>query len=122
MNILVLNCGSSSLKFQVLETSHAQILADADRRIYGLPAEAPEPEDVVRRMLPYVEQQLVRGVRLSAITRHMVGLFQGRPGAKRWRRHLSENGHRPGAGLEVLLDALDQVLAAAAHRRTRPAA
>ena len=57
-------------------------------------------------MLPYIAAELTAGTRLSAITRHMLGLFQGRPGARAWRRHLSENAHRPGAGPEVVTDAL----------------
>jgi hypothetical protein len=57
-------------------------------------------------MLPYLEAQLAGGTYLKHVTRHMLGLFQGRPGARAWRRHLSENAHRPGAGLRVVEDAL----------------
>lgn len=64
---------------------------------------------VVHAMLPYVEQELLQGVRLQQIVRHMLGLFQGRPGARRWRRYLSENAHRRGAGVEVLEAALRQL-------------
>lgn len=81
------------------------ILADADRLIYGESAETADAHAVVRAMLPYVEDARRRGAPLSAITRHMLGLFQGRPGARAWRRHLSENAHRPGAGPELLLAA-----------------
>lgn len=81
------------------------ILAGADRLIYGEPSDPPDAHDVVRAMLPYVEDARGRGAPLSAITRHMLGLFQGRPGARAWRRHLSENAHRPGAGPETLLAA-----------------
>jgi len=52
-----------------------------------------------------VERNLAAGVPLIAMTRHILGLFQGRPGARAWRRHLSENAHRRGAGVEVLKDA-----------------
>ena len=62
--------------------------------------------DVVRAMLPYIEEQLRRGVRLQQIVRHMLGLFQGRPGARAWRRYLSEYAHRDAAGVEVLERAL----------------
>ncbi|NYZ16947.1 tRNA dihydrouridine(20/20a) synthase DusA [Azospirillum sp. RWY-5-1] len=81
------------------------ILADADRLLYGESAEPPDAHAVVRAMLPYVEAARRRGAPLSAITRHMLGLFQGRPGARAWRRHLSENAHRPGAGPDLLLAA-----------------
>lgn len=62
--------------------------------------------EVVQRFLPYVEQQCAEGVPLQSITRHVLGLFQGQPGARAWRRHLSENSHRPGADYTVLEDAL----------------
>lgn len=61
---------------------------------------------VVHRLLPYVEEQRMDGVRLHAITRHILGLFQGCPGARAWRRTLSEQGHQPGAGVEVIEQAL----------------
>ena len=61
---------------------------------------------VVEEMLPYVEQELAAGAELKHITRHMLGLFKGQPGARAWRRHLSENAHRPGAGIEVIDRAL----------------
>jgi tRNA-dihydrouridine synthase A len=54
----------------------------------------------------YVARQLVAGVPLHAMTRHMLGLFNGRRGARQFRRHLSENATRPGAGIDVLRDAL----------------
>ena len=82
------------------------ILAGVDQRFHGEPAPAPEREAVVEAMLPYIAAELSAGTRLSAITRHMLGLFQGRPGARAWRRHLSENAHRPGAGVDVVTDAL----------------
>ncbi len=61
-------------------------------------------------MLPFVEQQQALGVPVHRITRHMLGLFQGQPGARSWRRHLSENAHRPGAGPEILSEALALVI------------
>jgi tRNA-dihydrouridine synthase A len=59
--------------------------------------------------LPYVERQLADGVPLNSISRHILGLFQGRPGARGWRRSLSEQAHLPGAGIEVLREAARQV-------------
>lgn len=69
----------------------------------------PSPHALVRAYLPYVEQQLAAGVRLSAITRHMLSLFQAVPGARAWRRHLSENAFRPGMGVELIEEALAKV-------------
>jgi tRNA-dihydrouridine synthase A len=68
--------------------------------------QAPGRHEVVRSMIPYIERQLSAGDQLQRITRHMLGLFAGQPGARAWRRHLSENAHLPGAGVEVLLEAL----------------
>jgi tRNA-dihydrouridine synthase A len=59
--------------------------------------------------MPYVEARLAEGVPLHAMTRHVLGLFNGRPGARAWRRHLSTQAVRPGAGIEVLRAALDYV-------------
>jgi tRNA-dihydrouridine synthase A len=61
---------------------------------------------VVDRMRPYIEQQLAAGTELKHMTRHMLGLYSGRPGARAWRRTLSERSHRRGAGIEVLDEAL----------------
>ena len=82
------------------------LLAEADRRFFGDTRSAPTRHQVVAAFLPYVERQLARGVSLSAMTRHILGLFQGRPGARAWRRYLSEQAHRPGAGVEIIEAAL----------------
>jgi tRNA-dihydrouridine synthase A len=71
------------------------------------------PEEVVGAMLPYIARELSGGVRLHAITRHMLGLFAGRPGARHWRRHLSEHATRAGAGPEVVEAALARLQEAA---------
>jgi tRNA-dihydrouridine synthase A len=80
------------------------ILAEVDARFFG--GAAHTVEAAVEAYLEYVEHQLARGVPLNAMTRHMLGLFNARPGARLFRRHLSENATRPGAGIEVLRDAL----------------
>ncbi|WP_449227848.1 tRNA dihydrouridine(20/20a) synthase DusA [Azospirillum argentinense] len=80
------------------------ILADADRRLFG-GEPGPDRYAVVEAMAAYAEERMRQGAPLSAITRHMLGLFQGLPGARAWRRHISENAHLPGAGPEVLLKA-----------------
>lgn len=86
----------------------ADILCDADRMIYDDP-HAITAEDAVRAMLPYIDTHLQNGGRLGQITRHMLGLFAGRPGARMWRRVLSEGAHRPGAGRALVEEALAHV-------------
>jgi tRNA-dihydrouridine synthase A len=81
------------------------ILLAADARIYGDPT-TRSAEEVVHLMLPYIADHLAQGGRLGQITRHMLGMFQGRPGARGWRRHLSENAHHDGAGPSVVSAAL----------------
>ena len=66
----------------------------------------PERHEIVTQMLPYVESVLRDGQPLGRVTRHMLGLYAGQPGARAWRRHISEHAHKKGAGAEVLVDAL----------------
>ena len=63
-------------------------------------------KDVFEAMMPYIERELAQGARLHSITRHFVGAFHGVPGARAFRRHLAENGVKPGAGVDVLRDAV----------------
>ncbi|MDO5756194.1 MAG: tRNA dihydrouridine(20/20a) synthase DusA [Rhodobacterales bacterium] len=84
----------------------ADILCAADRKIYGEPQSDTTPEGAVRAMLPYIEAHLTGGGRLNQVTRHMLGLFAGQPGARAWRRILSEGAHLPGAGPQLIEDAL----------------
>lgn len=86
----------------------ADILAAADPVIFGA-GEARNAVEVVHQMLPYIERHLSDGARLHQITRHMLGLFAGRPGARAWRRILSEGANRTGAGTDLVLEALEQV-------------
>ena len=90
------------------------ILSAADPEIFGTGA-AVAPEAAVRAMLPYIAAHLEAGGRLHQVTRHMLGLFAGRPGARAWRRMLSEGAHRPGANGELVEEALATVLAPAAE-------
>jgi len=69
----------------------------------------PSRHDIIQTMLPYIEQRMTQGRPLKSITRHLLGLFQGQPGARAWRRYLSENAHLKGAGLNVLEKALSLV-------------
>ena len=73
----------------------------------------PKRHDVVHAMLPYIDAVVAGGEPLHRVTRHMLGLFAGQPGARAWRRYISENAHRPGAGKEVLINALSAMPAAA---------
>lgn len=81
------------------------ILQQADRRIFH-DDHYISARDAVLAMLPYCEEHLSQGGRINQITRHMLDLFSGQPGARHWRRYLSENAHRPDAGPEVILAAL----------------
>lgn len=82
------------------------LLAGVDGSCFGDGEPPPDRHAVVRAMEDYIAAGLAAGIPLAAMTRHMLGLFQGVPGARAWRRHLSEQAHRPGAGLAVLQDAL----------------
>ncbi|MEM8793064.1 MAG: tRNA dihydrouridine(20/20a) synthase DusA [Pseudomonadota bacterium] len=85
------------------------LLGRADRLVWGDDRPEVAPEAAVRAMYHYIETQLAAGTRLHQITRHMLGAFNGRPGARRWRRVLSEQAHRTGAGVEVIEQALTEV-------------
>lgn len=82
------------------------LLLDVDPQLFGVDAPIGNPFAVVEAMYPYIEREMTRGAALGHITRHMLGLFQGIPGARQWRRHLSENAHKPGAGIPVVEAAL----------------
>jgi tRNA-dihydrouridine synthase A len=73
------------------------MLAGADREIFGDQAQGRTRREVLEAFAYYAERQMAEGVPLSAMTRHVLGLFNGRPGARAWRRHISENAHRPEA-------------------------
>jgi tRNA-dihydrouridine synthase A len=94
-------------------------LGELDRRLFG---DGPDvtPEAAVARYLSYVRGELARGTHLAAMTRHMLGLFHARPGARAWRRILTVEGAKSGAGVEVIEHAL-AALAEAAARRAEPA-
>jgi tRNA-dihydrouridine synthase A len=81
-------------------------LLAVDPLIYGEPAQFASMRAALEAYYPYVERELARGVRLNSITRHILGCFHGVPGARAFRRHLAEKGVRPGAGVDVLRDAI----------------
>ncbi|MGE0743492.1 MAG: tRNA dihydrouridine(20/20a) synthase DusA, partial [Hyphomonadaceae bacterium] len=91
------------------------ILLDVDPRVFGVAAPASSRHAAVEAYIPYIERKLAAGAPLHAMTRHMLGLFNGLPGGRAWRRTLSEQGVRRGAGAEVVRAALAHVSSAAAH-------
>lgn len=90
-----------------------QVLAQADQRIFGID-HATTQDQVISDMLPYVERHLSKGGRLHQISRHMLGLFAGQPGARRWRQVLSTEATKEGAGPEIFLHAINAMKEAAA--------
>lgn len=85
------------------------MLSEVDSRLFGMDKPPQSRDDVLAGLLPYVEQQLANGAHLNHITRHILGLYQGVPGARKFRRHLSENAYKKDASLNVLSEALQQV-------------
>ncbi|ARP39385.1 tRNA dihydrouridine(20/20a) synthase DusA [Vibrio syngnathi] len=85
------------------------ILAEVDQQIFGLDTPIKKRSQVVEEMYPYIERELSNGASLGHISRHMLGLFQSMPGARQWRRYISENAHKKGAGIEVIQAALAKI-------------
>jgi tRNA-dihydrouridine synthase A len=85
------------------------VLAEWEQALLGVDEPAPSRLEIVRRLVPYIERELAAGTPLPAITRHILGLFNGLPGARAWRRQLSEGARRQDAGIEVVTGALDQM-------------
>ena len=84
-------------------------LLSVDQDIFGEAAPHATMQEAFEAMMPYIEAQLARGTRLHSMTRHFVGAFHAVPGARAFRRHLAEQGVKPGAGVEVLRDAIARV-------------
>ncbi|PTP00251.1 tRNA dihydrouridine(20/20a) synthase DusA [Vibrio splendidus] len=85
------------------------ILAEVDQQVFGLDTPIKKRSQVVEEMYPYIERELSNGASLGHISRHMLGLFQSMPGARQWRRYISENAHKKGAGIEVMQTALAKI-------------
>ena len=83
------------------------ILAEVDQRFYQSEAPVLSRQQIMELMFPYVEQELAKGLRLHTMTRHILGLYNGLPGAKKWRRFLSENATNREAGIDVLYKSLE---------------
>jgi tRNA-dihydrouridine synthase A len=118
---VILNGGVATLEASAAHLQHTDgvmigraayenpyMLANVDRRFFGA-AHAPARRDVAAAMKPYIARNLAAGGRLHDVTRHMLGLYHGQPGARAWRRVLSTEAVREGAGLEVLDAALAEV-------------
>jgi tRNA-dihydrouridine synthase A len=92
------------------------LLGEVDRRLFGEAGGDVEATAAVERYRPYVRDQLARGAHLAAMTHPLLGLFHGWPGARSWRRILTTGSVRPGAGMEVIDQALEAIEAARARR------
>jgi len=93
------------------------MLSQVDGLLFGDDAEPIHRDEVVERLRPYIESHLAQGGRLNHISRHILGLYQAVPGAKFWRRVISQNAYKEGAGFEVIQAALDTVHDQAARVR-----
>ena len=122
---VILNGGVSTLKQCLSHLEHVDgvmlgraayhdpyILAQADQLLYDSCTISKTRDQVLLDFIPYIEEQLSAGTALNHISRHILGLFQGVPGAKLFRRHISENAHKRGAGIEVIYQARDLLMAA----------
>ncbi len=89
--------------------SNPFILAEVDQLLYDEVSQQHSRKALLETFFPYIERQLSDGMKLSHISRHLVGLFRGMPGARLYRRHISENAFKPGAGIEILTQALTLV-------------
>lgn len=89
---------------------HPSLLLDVDPRLFGGAAPFDNARDAVEALMPYIEREMGKGARLHDITRHLLGLFRGAPGARHFRRHLATEAVKPGAGMTVLRQALALVM------------
>lgn len=85
------------------------VLGEADAQIFGAQNPCSKPQDAARAMLPYIDAHVAAGGKLGQVSKHMLGLFTGRPGARAWRRVLSEGAHKPGAGVALVEAALAEL-------------
>ena len=93
------------------------VLADVDAKFFGCAAPVVSRDEILERLIPYAERHIARGGRLNNIARHILGLYHGEPGARAFRRHLSENAGRAGVGARLLTEARQMM-----HHRKRASA
>ena len=86
------------------------LLMQVDNAIYGHASDVLSRKQVLQQYFSYVEDQIKQGSHLKHMSRHLLGLFQGQTGAKAWRRHISENAHKEGVGIELLQEAMAMVV------------
>ncbi len=84
-------------------------LAEVDQVLFQSSSPVIKRRAAVQAMFPYIERELSKGTYLNHISRHMLGLFQNMPGARQWRRYISENAHKAGSGVEVIEAALAKI-------------
>lgn len=119
---ILINGGLTSLEQSLLQLEHVDgvmlgrepyhnpyLLAEVDQRFYGVERPVISRAEVMQGFMAYCEEQLAKGARLNHLTRHILGLYQGQPGGRQFRRIISEQAHKPGAGLDVLTRALEAV-------------
>jgi tRNA-dihydrouridine synthase A len=132
---IVINGGIASLEAAEAQLAHVDgvmmgraayhdpgLLGAVDTRLFDPAAPEVTPTEAVDRYLPYVRTELERGTRLPALVRPLIGLFQGRPGARAWRRILTVDSLAPRAGEAVIERAMGAVIEAADRLRLAPAA
>ncbi len=95
------------------------LLAAVDQQFFHMNTPIPTREAIVEKMMPYLQKVHQQGIYLSHVTRHMLGLFQGQPGARAWRRHLSEPIHRQGVTPQIVQQALEKVIDVALLEESR---
>jgi tRNA-dihydrouridine synthase A len=89
--------------------SNPYFLAEIEKKIFSLHEDITTRHEVIEKFIPYLQNQLIKKVKLSSMTRHILGLFQGEPGARLWRRYLSENAYKNGVGVDVVEAALTHI-------------
>jgi tRNA-dihydrouridine synthase A len=111
--------GLDGVMFGRAAYQHPALLLEVDRSVYGATAPALSAAEAVEAHLSYIAARLAEGVPLHAMTRHMLGLFHGKPGGRLYRRVLSTEGVKRGAGLEVVRAALAHVARSGANQDAR---
>jgi len=87
--------------------SNPYMLAEVDRVLYGSNADLKSRMAILSQYIDYIDNEMLSGTSLTQMSRHVLGLFQGIPGAKLWRRHISENAHKVGSNSQLLLEAAE---------------
>ncbi len=89
---------------------HPEFLLNVDKEIYGQAnSKQPSMNDVIHEYAMYVEKNIKQGIPLKSMAKHILNLYQGIPGAKKWRRHLSENMHKPDVGVDLIYQGLEKM-------------